>query len=325
MKKIALILAALMAAAFLGGCQAEGSTSQPEDSSQSGESSSVYVLDYDPYRLPSIIEEGLGDSLETYKEAVDAIESYAESVSVADEEEFEKVSASLREFYPPSFLAEEMTYLPDTKEMKFSYRYNSNAHARQLTNYSDFLSAMFRVALREGDNDTAMAMAEYLYATTGLFTSEKAEITAWDTVISAETDHNGYALLLEQLLLQSGIDCIKVESAAGDGTPHLMVLVNLGGSYFILDPYSELYLSDGTGLAGFGMTAADCEKNGFSDDFKIRAWDGFAWELPTIDDTRFAELRGCFTWEFSEEDRNHIIITVAGNESEWGPLEESAA
>ena len=322
MKKLALLLAAVVVCSILGGCQMENDpgSGQSGIGSSSSESSDLpaYEYNYNPYALPSLIEEKLGDSLSVYKAAVDAIESRVESVPVKDESEFQLVTGVLKEYYPPFALVTAAEYSASDAAMKFSYRYNGNVHAQKISDYPAKFKSIFMLALKEGDGEVAKAMGIYLYATSSMFESGRSNLTAWDA-LNGEADHNSYAEVLGAALLQAGVDCLKVETKGGDGTPHLMILAKLEGSYYYMDPFGGTALSDGTGLAAFGMTQEDCVKNGYLDSFTLKTGSSSGEVPPAADDPRFSELRLCARWKFDEK-RENIIITVDGVERDWGPL-----
>jgi hypothetical protein len=322
MKKLALLLVAVLVCSILGGCQMENSpgSSQSGVGGSSSESSDLpaYEYSYNPYALPSLVEEKLGDSLPVYKAAIDAIEERVEFVPVKDEGEFQLVTGVLKEYYPPFALVTAAEYSAFDAAIKFSYRYNGNIHAQKISEYPTKFEKIFKLALKDGDGEVPKAMGIYLYATSSMFESGRSGLTAWDA-LNGEADHNSYAEVLGAALLQAGVDCLKVETKGGDGTPHLMILAKLEGSYYYMDPFGETVLSDGVGLAAFGMTQKDCVKNGYLDSFILRTGSGSGERPPAADDSRFSELRLCAKWRFDEK-RENIVITVDGEERDWGPL-----
>ncbi len=325
MKKTALILISslLCSALILGGCQMGGEpqAGQSESDISSGSGLPAYTYTYNPYALPSLAEERLGRSLSVYKAAVDAVEERAETVSVGSEEEFELVKGLLEDYYPPFALVTDAQYSAADSSAKFTYRYNDRVHEQKMATYPQLLEGILKLALKEGDSDTTKAMALYLYATSSMFESGRSGLTAWDA-LNGESDHNGYAEALGALLLQAGVDCLEAEIEMGDGTPHLMVLVKLNGQYYYLDPYGEKELSDGTGLAAFGMTQKDCVEYGYLDAFAVKLGNGSGEVPPAAEDSRFSELRRCVRWEFDEK-RENILATVDGVQLDWGPLEKT--
>ncbi len=324
MKKTALILitSLLCFALPLGGCQAgkEPQTSQSESDASSGSGLPAYIYAYNPYALPSLAEERLGGSLSVYKAAVDAVEERTETVSMGSEEEFELVKGLLEAYYPPFALVTGVEYSAADSSMKFTYRYNDRVHGQKMSAYPQLLEGILKLALKEGDSDTAKAMALYLYATSSMFESGRNGLTAWDA-LNGESDHNGYAEALGALLLQAGVDCLEAEIEMGDGTPHLMVLVKLDGQYYYLDPYGEKELSDGTGLAAFGMTRKDCVEYGYLDAVAVKLGGDSGSTAPVAADSRFSELRRCVRWEFDEK-RENILATADGVQLNWGPLKK---
>lgn len=320
MKKTALLLAAVLICSILGGCQPGDGTgsSQSGSGSSTGNDFLTYEYTYNPYALPSLIEEKLGDSLTAYKAVVDAVENREESVFVKDEDESNLITGILQEYYPPFVLVTQAEYNTDDSSLKLSYRYNGNVHTQKLSGYRAILERAVRLALKKNDSETVRAMALYLYATSSVFESGRTGLTAWDA-INGETDHNGYAQILETLFLQADVDCLKTETKRSDGTPHLIVLTKLKDKYYYMDPYGETILSDGTGLAAFGMTRADCVKNGYLDSFEPKTGGCTIGAIPSVDDSRFSELRLCARWSFDDK-RENLKIVINGAEKDWGSL-----
>ena len=320
MKKMVFVITAVLISVFFGGCQMEEG-SQPQGSEgneSSSESIPAYTYIYNPYALPSIIEEELGDFISVYQAVVDAVESGNTTVAVESADAFENVKGVLEEYYPPFELVTSAEYDAAESAVKLSYRYGQRAHEQRLEQYRSALEGVMMLSLREGDHDTGKAMGIYLYATSSLFETGEDNLTAWDAIVNAKTDHNGYAKAYCIYLLQAGVDCVKVETKGADGTPHLIDLANLDGKYYYMDPYGEVTLSDGEGLGCFGWTRAQCVENGYQDYFKLISG-GLREEPPAADDKRFSEMRLCSKWEF-DETRENITMTIEGEPVEWGPV-----
>lgn len=323
MKKFSLILVVLLLFVSLTGCAMEGAENSADGTSNSSSSEvelAAYPFEYDPYVLPVSVKEQLGDFFEPYKKAVDAVRERSEDFSVSSRSEYDAVIGVLNEYFPPFALVTETAYDTSSNKAKLSYRYDQETHEYRVQLFENAQAFAANVALKEGDGDVAKALSLYYYATSAIY-ENKRETNMLEPFTDSTADHNGYAVYLNQMFLQVGIDSICVEVTDVNQLQHKMVMAKLDGNVYYFDPYSELASSTGYGLVCFGMSDKDLKTFGFGEGARLLTGLEAPLDVPAAGSDRFSAMRNCANWTMNT-DRQSILMTVEGVKENWGPFDE---
>ncbi|PWL72680.1 MAG: hypothetical protein DBY25_02225 [Clostridiales bacterium] len=314
MKRLTLIVIALLLCISFTACNVAEDAEGLSTSSSSSSDLPAYPYTYDRYAVPAAVRTSLGGSYETYKAAVDAIDSAAESFAVTDEAEYETVCAALEACYPPYGLVTGANYDAASKEVHLSYRYNATVMQQQVEKTDQLSGMIMALALREGDDELNRALALYHYVITSIH-MDGSDSSLWVGLMDGTGGSYAAAAMYSFLLTQVDVESVLAVTTDHENKDHYLVIVTLNGKPYIMDPAYELEFSKG-GLVCFGMTEQELTANRLA--IPVKALFG---QTPACTDVRFASMRQCAKWSFNE-DRTRVSMTVDGSTQIFDPTEE---
>lgn len=296
---------------------------------------------YAPYRYETgkhcsseMLKDIVGDEvLKAAYDVIDAFTAHKTSVKVDFKGNYgnfaEELGFALNCIYPPFMACAEYNSLHayNAKEGTISWKYRfDKSECEKMQATCDEVTEKYMSNLREGDTDTAKALLLY----NALTTDAVYDYDAMENPITDEADFErrtasynalvnksgicySYSFALVYLYIHAGIDCITVSSQAGDGA-HMWVMAKLAGKCYYLDPTWDL----GGGFYNFGMTSQDRASwaGSYAED-TCYIHSVYVSDRYTIDDERFADMRGYLTkgGSYTVEIDREKQVAVISNET----------
>jgi len=195
------------------------------------------ATDFDRYALNVYPGEGLNvvGADEHWPDVVDAIFARRESLDTLPADKALLCAQTFINYHLMGTLVQEAAVQNDV--LTITYRYDADEHSQLVTRLVDTVEGLLQTVMPEGSNRLEQMILCYQVACQQSEYDIDAPITnAFGLLLFRTGICHGWAELYSQLLLQCGIDSIRVQGETLDGQEHGWVVAQIGENWYHFDP-----------------------------------------------------------------------------------------
>ena len=247
--------------------------------------------------------------MQDYRLLVDAVLQCQEVVTLPEESVIPSLSCLYAEF-PLSVLLQDYAVDKKGTAVTLQFVYDQDDHTARVLAFEQRVESVVRAEIKARYNECERALALYRWTAQNINYLDGDDVTPYHALMDGVGICQSYESVYRYLLLQVGIDALSGGAFMTDEAAHAWTLVSLNGVWYHMDPTFESAQTLGAGLWYFGMDDTRRLQSGVVqpittgiDDWCIRA--------PACEDTAFAALADCLTWEFDET--THRILLYERN------------